>query len=327
MIFITGCNGLVGSFIARKLLSENYYIRALKRKDSDLTLVKDIQQKIEWVEGDVQDLPSIEKALTGVDTIIHAAAIVSFVPGDKEKMHKVNVEGTANMINAALSQGVSNFLHISSVAAIGRRKNLLSIDEDIFWENSPYNSNYAISKYMAELEVWRGMEEGLKTIIVNPSIVLGPGSWEDGSTMIFKYGFQENLFYPKGDMNFVDVRDVAEIVVKLLSSEKAIGQRFILNAAALPYKTIFELISKNFDKKSPRILAGPILSEIAWRAAAIKTFLTNGKPGISKETAKASQQNYYYKNSKIVNFLNYNFFPAEETIKWVCGELRKKYNV
>jgi nucleoside-diphosphate-sugar epimerase len=180
---------------------------------------------------------------------------------------------------------------------------------------------------MAELEVWRGMEEGLKTIIVNPSIVLGPGNWEDGSTRIFKYGFQEHLFYPKGNMNFVDVRDVAEIVGKLLSTEKAIGQRFILNAAAVPYKTIFELISKNFDKKSPGILAGPILSGIAWRAEAIKTFLTSGKPGITKETAKASQQNFYYKNSKIVNFLNYNFFSTEDTIKWVCGELRKKYNV
>src|SRR6478735_6860783 len=147
MILITGCNGLLGSFIARKLLSQNYYVRALRRKDSDLSLIKDIEHKIEWVEGDINDISILEKALSGIDTVIHSAAIVSFSPSQRDAMFKTNVDGTQNLVNAALSNNTRLFVHISSIAALGRKKDVKKINEEVYWENSNLNSNYAISKY------------------------------------------------------------------------------------------------------------------------------------------------------------------------------------
>lgn len=327
MIFITGCNGLVGSFILRNLLQQNFYVRALKRPSSDLSFIEDIKDKVEWVEGDISDITFLDKALKGVHTVIHAAAIVSFSPSDKKNLFKCNVEGTANIINASLNQGVKEFIHISSVAALGRKKGTNTIDESTVWENSPLNTNYAISKYMSELEVWRGMEEGLNVSIVNPSVVLGPGDWNAGSTKIFQYVWNGGKFYTDKMMNYVDVRDVAEIVLRLVNNEKAYGKRFILSGGKISYKDFFELVGKSFNKKSPSIKATPLLSEIAWRVLALKSFFTGQKALITKETVRLSKQSFVYDNSRIRNFLNFQFRPVEETINWVCVELRKKYNV
>lgn len=327
MIFITGCNGLVGSFIARKLVNSNYYVRALRRENSDLSLVKDIEHKIEWISGDILDMPLIEKALQDVDTVIHSAAVISYYPPDKKKMFRTNVEGTATLVNAALNRNVSRFIHVSSVAALGRKKNLTDIDENVYWENSSYNTNYGISKYQAELEVWRGHEEGLKTVIVNPSIVFGPGNWESGSTGIFRYAWEQNLFYPEGEMNFVDVRDVTETVCRLMNEDRAAGERFILNGGKLSYQDVLFQIADHFGRKRPRFKAGPFLAGLAWRTEATKSLITGKTPSITRETARISKHHFYYNNSKISNFLNFKFVPPQETIKWVCGELRKKYNV
>jgi dihydroflavonol-4-reductase len=327
MIFITGSNGLIGSFIVRKLLSHNHTIRALCRKNSDLGLLKDVAHKIEWVEGDITDVRSLEKNLEGIKTVIHAAAIVSFAPSEKNKMFQVNIEGTANVVNAALHNKVDQFVHISSVAALGRRKNLPLVDENIYWENSSYNTNYATSKYFAELEVWRGMEEGLNGFIVNPSVVMGPGNWNEGSTKIFKYLWDESLFYSAGEMNFIDVRDVSDIIYRLMSEEKANRERFLLNASQMPYKEVFYKIADEFGKKRPKFEAGPLLSEFAWRFEALKSMVTGKNPLITKETAKLSRHSFVYDTTKIRKLLNYEFTRPEDTIEWACKELVNKYGV
>ena len=327
MIFITGCNGLVGSFITRKLLAQNYYVRALRRKDSDLSLIHDVAHKIEWVEGDVCDVKLIDKSLQGVDTVIHAAAIVSFAPSERRKMLQVNVEGTANVVNAALNNQVKKMVHISSVAALGRKKNIPVVNEETYWENSSYNTHYATSKYFAELEVWRGMEEGLDGFIVNPSVVLGPGNWNTGSTKLFKYVWDQNLFYSPGEMNFIDVRDVTEIVCRLLEENKGNGERFILNSAKMPYKDAFYRIADEFGRKRPAFQAGPVLSALAWRLEAIKALMTGKNPLLTKETVRLSRHSFTYDNTKISKLLNYEFIKPEETIRWVCKELSDRYDV
>src|SRR5436190_8171415 len=192
MIFLTGGTGLVGSQILFDLASSGNKIRALRRKESRLDVVDRLFEKtpgykknIEWIEGDVIDLFSLEDAMEGVDTVYHSGAFISFFPSEVKKMMKVNVEGTANMVNMALKKNVKRFCHISSVAVLGRFSGDEILNEDSWWKTSKENSNYAISKYGGEREVWRGIEEGLNAFIVNPTIVIGPGKWDTGSTQMF----------------------------------------------------------------------------------------------------------------------------------------------
>ncbi|HEY8402000.1 MAG TPA: NAD-dependent epimerase/dehydratase family protein [Cytophagaceae bacterium] len=323
MIFITGASGLVGSYLVRRLLCEDVKIRALKRPTSDLSLVGEFASQIEWVEGDISDITFLEDTLKGVDTVIHSAAIVSFAPSRKEQMYKVNVEGTANIVNAALKSKVSRFCHISSIAAIGRNKNEKVINENSSWVDSEYNTWYAKTKYLAELEVWRGIEEGLNAFIVNPSVVLGPGFFDTGSTKLFKYVWDEKLFYTEGEMNFIDVRDVSEIVYQLLNSD-IMAERFILNSGKIRYKDFFEIIAKNFNKKAPTIKATPFMSECAWRIEKVRSFFIGNEPLITKETARLGKNSWYYSNDKIKKILNYDFRTLEESVEWICGNLKER---
>ena len=324
MIFLTGCNGLIGSFIARKLLSENYKIKALKRPASDMLLVEDIYDKIEWVEGNLSDIQLMDKYLEGIDTVIHCAAMISFSSSHKTAMFKSNVEGTANMVNSALKNNVKRFCYISSVAALGRKKDTGLIDETSVWEESSNNTFYARTKYLAELEVWRGIEEGLNSFILNPSIVIGPGDWNKGSTRLFKYIFDERLFYPKGEMNFIDVRDVTAVVCSLLHSDIK-GERFILNSGKIPFKDAFSMIADRFKKKRPLYQANNFISEIAWRLDKLRSFLTGKEALLTRETARSSRLNYTYDTEKIIKIPGTKFRDVHETINWTCDELMTRY--
>ena len=322
MIFLTGATGLVGSYIARRLLEDNTTVRALRRKNSDLSLVKDIAHLIEWVEGDILDVLFLEESLKGVDCIIHAAAVVSFSKRSQGRMMHVNVQGTANLVNAALKNNISRFCHISSVAAIGRGKSEV-IDEESKWEDSHNNTSYAQSKYMAELEVWRGIEEGLDAVIVNPSVVLGPGLINNTSVRLFKYVWNQSPFYTPGEVNYIDVRDVAEIVNQLVEKRNLTG-RFILNAGKISYKELFGKIAENFNRKKPFLKAGSFLSAVAWRVEAIKALITGQEAIITKETARIANQSFFYENTKIRSALNFNFRDINDTIVWTCSVLTKR---
>ncbi|MFN3405572.1 MAG: NAD-dependent epimerase/dehydratase family protein [Cytophagaceae bacterium] len=320
MIFITGANGLVGSFILRKLLAEGNKIRAIKRPGANLTLINDIADQVEWVEGDILDIPLMEKSLQDISTVIHSAAIISFDPSQKDLMMKTNVEGTSVLVNASLKNNVSKFCFISSIAAIGRKKEQIEITESSVWENSPMNSEYAKSKYLSELEVWRGFEEGLNGFIVNPSVVLGPGDWNRGSSKLFRYVWNENLFYSESEMNFIDVRDVADIVSELLKKEIK-NQRFILNAGVISYKSLFGLIATAMNKRVPPFKVNRLVAELAWRTEFLRSLISGKEPLITRETAGIARRTFRYKNDKIKNMLNYNFRELSDTISWTCGEL------
>ena len=324
MIFITGANGLVGSYIVKQLLSQNIRPRCLKRKNSDLSLLKEFNDEIDWVEGDLLDIIGLTKLLNGVHQIIHAAGLVSFNPKHYDLMLKVNVEGTANLVNAALNLSIKKFFFVSSISTLGKGKIKNTISESSMWEESDENSYYSKTKYLAELEVWRGIEEGLEGIIINPTIILGPGNWLNGSTKLFKYGYDENIFYPSGTINFIDVRDVANLTLLLLNSG-IFNERYILNSGTTTYKEFFNKVALAFDKKPPKTKATKLISELAWRLEKIKAFIFKKDPLLTKETARASKNNLIYENQKIKNLFNYNFIELDTTINWVTESLQEKY--
>ncbi len=324
MIFITGGSGLIGSFVIQKLLSEGYKIRALTRKKKLSSLAQDAH--LEWVIGDLFDIPKLEDYMDGVEYVVHCAALVSFVGKERAEMYRTNVTGTRNLINVALHHSIKKFCHISSVAALGRPKNTDIIHENILWEDSDQNTHYSKSKYLAEVEVWRGQAEGLNTFILNPSVVLGPGDWEASSTQLFRYVWREKSYYTQGIINAVDVRDVAEALYQGLHSALS-NERFILNSDSMEYKKFFELIAKGFDKKAPSRLVKPWMAAIAWRAAYVLSLITGKAPLISRETASMAQKSFQYDNQKAVTKLNIKFRTLPESIEWTCTELIKKYSL
>lgn len=326
-ILITGATGLVGSTVARQFLAENHTVFALFRPGSDRSLLADIENKIQWIEGDVLDISSLEKAIEGVEYVVHTAAVVSFVPRDRKMMYKVNMEGTANVVNVCLKYEIKKLCHVSSIAALGRpdsRKIIggqdLVIDEEQRWEESPENSEYAKSKHLAELEVWRGMAEGLNAVIVNPTLILGEGDWSKSSTQIFRYVYQEKPFYTEGIANYVDVQDVAQAVAALLFSDVS-GERFLLNAGSISYQSLFNSIADAMGKKRPSFKVGPGLAGIIWRIEAVRTWLMGTKPLITKETAQSSARRFRYDNGKIKKTIGFEFQPIEKTIARVSESL------
>ncbi|MCU0391386.1 MAG: NAD-dependent epimerase/dehydratase family protein [Thermoflexibacter sp.] len=315
--FITGTTGLVGSYIARKLIAEGREVYALKRKNSNTLLVKDIENKINWVEGNILDVSILFESIRGMDYVIHAAANVSMLTKDKSKVFKTNIEGTANVVNACLEAGVKKFCHISSVAAIGIPEKATTINEKAIWNEDDKDFIYAKSKHYAELEVWRGMAEGLDVLIVNPSTVLGISPLDRSSGQIIDYLSKGVSFYPKGNINLVDAEDVAEIVFELLHHSIA-NERFILNAGILSYKEFFSKISYQFGKSAPRYAVGKGTLNMIYFLSKIGSWLgLNSKP-LSQEIINATQSTHTYSNEKICNLLNFKFKSIEESIEKVC---------
>lgn len=326
-IFITGATGLVGSFVCRQLLKNGHQIRAVKRQSSKMTLLEDIEANIEWVVGDMNDTEFLEEALKGIEAVIHAAAIISFDKRWQDKMYHTNVLGTADLVNACLKTGVKKFLHISSVAAIGRKAGQKFLSEKDRWEGGEFDSIYAHSKYHQELEIWRGAQEGLEVKIVNPSIILGPGLWgQGGSTSVFKYAYDEKAFHPEGTVNYVDVRDVSEIIVKLLESDIK-DERFILNAGTLSYKDFFGKIATSFGKKPPRKVAQRWMLKVAVAVEFVRSRITGNEAMITRDTAILSRSNFHFQNDKIKEALNFDFRPLEESIEWSVTELKQKHSL
>ena len=323
MILVTGGTGFLGSHLIYQLLREGKSIRALKRPESEFDLISRVfsyynedfheTKKIEWIDGDLLDVVSIDKALDGITEVYHAGAMVSFQSDDKEKMMKINIEGTANLVNLALDHRVKKFCHVSSIAALGRAESNKILNEGIYWKASKKNSNYAVSKYGAEREVWRGMEEGLNTIIVNPSVILGPGEINSGIAKMIKMVLKGFKFYTSGINGFVDVRDVVKAMTILMKKE-IYGERFIVSAVNLPYKQIFTWIASSLSHPAPTIAATPFLSQIAWRIEHLRKHITGSRPLITRETALTANNIYQYSNSKIIDELQFEFLPVETSI-------------
>ena len=325
MILVTGATGLVGSHLLYQICKTEKQIRAIKRDRSDLDLVQKIFSyytdeaeqlfnKIEWIDADLLNITELELAFEGITKVYHCAAWISFNPKHKYKMIQTNLESTANVVNLCLYHQVQKLCHVSSVAAIGRAGNSNIINEETPWLDGPENSNYAISKYNSELEVWRGIEEGLDAVIVNPSIILGPGKWQKGSSIIFQQVWKGMPFYTTGTNGFVDVRDVTNVMIQLMES-KVKSERFILCAESIPFRQTFDYIAEALGKNKANIKVGPFLTAIGWRLAKIISVFTRKTPILTKETALAGNKISIYKNDKIKKKLNFEFKSVEQSCK------------
>lgn len=325
MIFLTGGTGFLGSYLLTELVQRGYPVRALRRDHHAVPfyLSPEIAEKVEWVSGDILDVVCLDDQMKGCNCIIHAAGLVSFYPADRNKLWKVNIEGTANLVNAAVSNNIPDFIHISSVGALGRSEHAEMINEEKKWEHGHRQSNYAISKYYAEMEVWRGMGEGLTPIIVNPSTILGYGDWNKGSSAIFKTAYQQFPWYIRGSNGFVDVEDLARAVVLLMESQIR-NERFIVSAENWDYRHLFNRIADGFQKNHPSKEATPFLAGIAWRAEKLKSFFNGKKPLLTRETAAIARKKSVFDNSKLLKTLpGFQFTPLENSIRNACARYLK----
>lgn len=325
MIFVTGGTGLLGSHVLVELTKRGKKIRALKRKTSNMEQLKrtfthyfheqgnENFNKIEWVEGDILDVVSLEEGMRGCDTVYHCAALVSFKKRDFKNLMKINKTGTANVVNVSLHLGVDLFCHVSSTAAIGRSDTKTFYDETNKWVNTKENSNYAVSKYSAENEVWRGKEEGLDVVIINPCVILGIGNWDESSLSIFKVVKKGLKFYTTGANAFVDARDVAYVFCEL-AERRIINERFLVVSENVSFKVIFEKIAAAFGVKPPSIRVRKWMVGIAWRLEGILAFLFGKKQNITRETARSSMMTTKYSNEKIKAALDYEFISIEASI-------------
>jgi nucleoside-diphosphate-sugar epimerase len=319
MVLVTGGTGFLGSYIIQHLVEKGHKVRALRRNISlPFWILKDVFDKVEWITGDVLDIGSLQEAMEGVDAVIHSAAVVSFVKKNRRQMYQVNVEGTANVVDTMLEKNINRLIHISSVAALGRSASGGHVDEKKKWESSKVNTHYSISKHKAELEVWRGIAEGLEAVILNPSTILGYGDWNRGSCGIFKSVYKEFRWYSPGINGFVDVEDVARVVLLILESTIT-GERFIVNGESWPFKKIQDVMSAAFGKRHPTRQANAFLLGIAWRMEKIKSICTGHRPLITKESARVAMSKTWFENDKLLKALpGFSFTPLEETIKKAC---------
>ncbi len=324
MILVTGATGLVGSHLLKQLVANGKKVKALYR-----SAVPNIEgtEGVQWVRGDILDVISLEEAMPGVKQVYHCAAMVSFHPKKKEQLHQTNIEGTANVVNACLNEGVDKLLFVSSVAALGRIREDTPINETMNWSEETSNSEYGKSKYFSEIEVWRGIGEGLNAVIVNPVIILGAGNWTKGSSELFKSAYDEFPWYTEGTGGFVDVMDVVKAMILLMENNVS-AERFILSADNLSYREVFTRIAKNFGKKPPYKKVTPLLSAIVWRWEAIKAMFTGKDPLLTKETARTASAKVQFDNQKLKLFFpGFQYTAIPISLQRICEELTIKHRL
>ncbi|OGX83457.1 epimerase [Hymenobacter lapidarius] len=327
MIFVTGGTGLIGSFLLQALRARGLAVRALHRG----ALPTHAAPGVDWVAGDLLDTELLRVALTpDVTHVFHCAGLVSYAPQDEDLLLNVNVQGTAAIVDACLERPGIRLAHVSSVAALGGpaarsttdANGALPITEKNTWDLGAAHPAYATSKYLGELEVWRGVAEGLSAVIVNPSVVLGPGDWHRSSTRLLRYTHQEHRFYTTGLINFVDVRDVvAQLLALTLDQPEIGGERYILSAEAVPLATFFRMAAEAMGRRPPTVAVPNWAAELIWRLEHARAVLTGARPLITKDTARAGQQPVVYAHAKVQSATGLNFRPLAETLAWCAAEL------
>ena len=324
MNLVTGGTGLVGSYLLFDLTSRGEKVRALIRSGKDPSSVRRLFQSldahseqyslIEWAEGDITDPYSLLTALENVEMVYHCAAMISFEPRIRKEMMHVNIEGTANVVNACLQKKVRKLCHVSSIASLGRPEQGGVIDEHARWKTSRRNSGYAVSKYGSEREVWRGIEEGLNAVIVNPSVILGVSDEQKATSWLFHSIDKMVPFYTEGVNGYVDVRDVAKAMILLMDSQVS-GERFILNSENLSLYKLLSLAAEMLKKRPPFIPLGRPLLSIAWRLEWIRSRFTGNAPVITRENVRSAQAKSYYSAEKFIRQFDYKFLPVRNSLE------------
>jgi nucleoside-diphosphate-sugar epimerase len=324
MILVTGGTGLVGSHLILHLLENGEQsIFAIYKSKSSINKTKalftnknksELFSRINWIKANILDIPSLELAFKNIDFVYHCAAKISFDPNDETSLRKVNIEGTANIVNFCIAKKIKKLCYVSSIAALGElAQNELEITEESEWNPEIIHSDYAISKFGAEMEVWRGQQEGLDCVIVNPGIILGSGFFNDGSGKLF-YSVKKGMyFYTNGVSGYVAVEDVVKIMVLLMNSDIK-NERFIVIAENKTYKDVIFSIAENLNVSKPKIEAKPWLLKLAWSIDYFMNLFFRTKRKISKNAIHALINTAHYSNKKIKNVLNYEFISVDNCI-------------
>lgn len=329
MNLITGATGLVGAHVALQLLKQQKPVVAIKRLNSDITKTKKLFsyytpdyeklfQQIKWIDADICDIYSLLDALEGIDTVYHCAGFISFNKKDIKQLYKINAEGTANIVNACLEKNIKTLCHVSSIATLQNPDITKNIDESVYWKSSPNASDYAISKYNGEREVWRGIEEGLNAVIVNPSIILGPGFWNQGSGKLISTCYKGTSFYTKGSSATVNATDVANCMIELVTKNLT-GKRYIVSENNYSFKELVFTIQKEFHKKEPHIHANKALLTLAKWADSLHHLFTGKEQTITTNMIYSVLEENTYSNARITKALNYTFTPFTETVPFICA--------
>ena len=325
MILVTGGTGLVGSHLLKQLIKGEESIRAIYRDEKSLNKIRhffdlfevswsDVLKKVEWIKSDLLNRAVLEDAFIGVEYVYHCAAMVSFNKRDKNQMLKVNIEGTSNVVNLSLDYNIKKLCYVSSTAAIGNTTNGDFITEKIDWQNDVALSKYSISKYFAEMEVWRGSEEGLDVVIVNPSIIIGGGDWNSSSSNLFLKVWNGLRFYTLGVNGFVYINDVVKSMTELMNSDIK-NERYLVIAENLTFQTLFNYISEYLNKPYPLILVRKWMTSVICNVEAIKSFLFKSNPLVTKESADSAMRITKYSNQKIKKDLQFEFTPIKIAVK------------
>ena len=327
MILVTGGTGLVGSHLLLKLAQQGKKIRATYRKGSDLERVKiifsyyfkntvELFDVIEWIEADLNDIPKLTLAFKDITYVYHCAAYISFDPSDYKKLRNVNIKGTANIVNLCISNAIKKLCYVSSIATLGHHSK--NINEETYWSGNQDQSVYAISKYGAEMEVWRGTQEGIPTVIVNPGVIIGPGFWNTGSGLLFKLAYKGQSYAAKGVTAYVDVKDVVLAMTQLMNSSIE-NERYILASANVSYQEIMSMICKTLHVKSPKKVASKVLLSIGWRADWLFSKVLRRKRRLTKELAKTLFKKSFYSSDKIQKDLKgFQWTPITDSVSATC---------
>lgn len=324
MILVTGSTGLVGAHLLYKLTSNNEKVRAIYRNEYKLDHVKhvfsnytddykSIFDSIDWVKADILDTPSLSEAFKGIDYVYHCAAFVSFEPDKYQLLRRTNIEGTANIVNFCISNSIQKLCYVSSIATLGHELNNKSINEDSIWNPEEDHSVYAITKYGAEMEVWRGTQEGVDAVIVNPGVILGAGIWHYGSGNLFKKAHKGLKYYTAGTIGLVDIEDVISIMIMLLKSD-IINERYVLVAENWTYKLFLQTLAKSVNSKEPKKMASKKILNFAWRLDWLKRKITGKRRQLTKHLVRSLSSETHYNSDKIKKALNYTFKDVNKSI-------------
>ncbi len=334
MILVTGATGLLGSHLTAALLMQNKKVRALYHTKSKIENTKQILSyyttevekyfsQIEWHQADVTDYFSLQEPFTDVTEVYHCAGLVSFDENDSKKLYAINAEGTEHIINTCLEKGIKRFCHVSSVATLQVEANKKYIDEFSVWKTASGNSSYAITKYRGEFEAWRGAAEGINVLVVNPSIILGAGCWDQSSSQLITRCYNGLPVYTEGVTGYVDVRDVAACMIRLMDENK-FGQRYILNSENCSFKEVTHQLQQNFHKPISKIKAGKLLLNAGWVISSFAQLFSKKRFVITKSVIQSAQKKTYYTNSKVCTELNYKFIPVKDSLAYIADLYKKE---
>ena len=322
MILVTGASGFLGAELVKQLIQNGEKVRMIRRANSDISHLKVFETQLEILEGDILDIPSLENAIIGIDKIYHSAAVISYDSSTHDLMYKTNVEGTANVVNVALKYGVKKILHVSSIAAIGAKPNKGIIDETVKWEKHQYNTYYGVTKMLAEREIFRGIEEGLPAVIINPGIIVGVGHDDHKATMrIFNQIAKGKLpFYMRGANAFVDVEDVAKAAIQLTDSTIT-RERFIAVSENWSFKKYFDTISDILHVQHPQYEITPFLGSILCKADWLRSKLFSKKRSLTKENLVVVLENFSFSHDKMKKAIGFEFKPLTQTLEEIAKTL------